>query len=150
MTMAYDLSNDEPLESALSGLHVLAVDDNPDTVQLTAVLLRHCGAVVRTAESTKEALQILNEWRPHALLCDVKMPEEDGVQFIARVRRLPGRLGSIPAIAITAYTEPQDRTRALSAGFTDVMAKPFDLLALVGALWHMRPAARDVPSEARS
>jgi CheY-like chemotaxis protein len=68
---------------------------------------------------------------------------------MARVRRLPGRLGSIPAIAITAYTEPQDRRRALSAGFTDVMAKPFDLLALVDALWQMRPAARDVPSQAR-
>ena len=71
------------------------------------------------------------------------------MQFMALVRRLPGLLGSIPAIAINAYTEPHGRRRALSVGFADVMAKPFDLLALVDALWHMHAAARDVPSEAR-
>jgi CheY-like chemotaxis protein len=66
------------------------------------------------------------------------MPEEDGYTFMQRVRKLPAdRGGQVPAVALTAYTRVEDRTRALLAGFNVHLAKPVDateLLVLVANL----------------
>ncbi len=132
---------DAPLESTLTDLRVIAVDDDADSVDLTAALLRLCGASVRTARSAAEALAVIQTWVPDVLLSDLEMPGEDGYQLLARVRGLPGRLGSIPAIAITAHHQAHDQARAIANGFTVLIPKPLDLLALVAALVDFRPPA---------
>jgi Response regulator receiver domain len=89
--------SDVPLETLLAGLEVLVVDDNADTVELTAVLLGLCGASVRTARSSGEALAVLQTWRPHVLLSDLAMPaEDDGYALIASVRGASGHEGRHP------------------------------------------------------
>ena len=63
------------------------------------------------------------------------MPVQDGFELIAKVRsRGPERGGNIPAVALTAYTRAEDRTRALAAGFQIHVSKPVDPQELVSVL----------------
>jgi CheY-like chemotaxis protein len=65
------------------------------------------------------------------------MPEENGYDFIARVRVLPDPRAAVPAIAVTAYARTEDRVRAIGAGFTSHIPKPVEpveLVTVVGAL----------------
>ena len=75
---------------------------------------------------------------PDVLVSDIGMPEEDGYALIRRVRTLaPQEGGGTPAMALTAYARPEDRLKALMAGFQVHTAKPVDateLLALVATL----------------
>jgi CheY-like chemotaxis protein len=63
------------------------------------------------------------------------MPEEDGYSLMRRVRELPAEKGgTIPAVALTAYTRAEDRTKALAAGFTTHIGKPVNPDDLVRAI----------------
>jgi CheY-like chemotaxis protein len=81
---------------------------------------------------------------PDVILSDISMPDEDGYQFIRKVRlveRLRG--GTVPAIALTANARIEDRARALAAGYQRHMAKPVDpaVLAQEIARIHARATA---------
>ena len=80
------------------------------------------------------------------LVSDIGMPEEDGYRFIARVRALPAAQGGdISAVALTAYTRMEDRTRALLAGFNTHVPKPIEpveLLAVIASLATRRGPTR--------
>jgi CheY-like chemotaxis protein len=72
------------------------------------------------------------EWRPHVILSDIGMPDEDGYSFINRVRSLAhDEGGSTPAAALTAYARDEDRKRALAAGYQMHIAKPIAAAQLV-------------------
>src|SRR5262245_60169849 len=111
---------DTPLETSLAGLSVLVVDDDVETVELTAAMLRLCGATVRTARSATEALVVLSAWNPSLLLSDHEMPDGDGYQLATRVRSFSGSPGKVPVIAITGHRGLADRRRALAAGFDEL------------------------------
>lgn len=112
---------------ALDQLHLLVVDDDPDTLDMLAEALSRCGAVVEQAGSAAEALRRLERERFDVLISDISMPEQDGYALIAKVRALPAaRGGNIPAIALTAYARLTDRAKALTAGFQAHMPKPVD------------------------
>jgi len=116
----------------LDHLKVLVVDDEPDTLGLLREGLEHCGADVRLATSTPEALASINESMPDILISDIGMPGEDGYDLIKRLRALPAEQGGkIPAIALTAYTRVEDRLQALRAGYQMHVPKPVDLTELV-------------------
>jgi PAS domain S-box-containing protein len=124
----------EPLPLA-SAPKVLVVDDDPDACELLSEALGRAGATVRTATSAVEALKLVDEFQPQVLVSDVGMPVDDGYSLVRRLRsRSPERGGSIPAIALTAYTRTQDRGLALAAGFTDHMSKPVDLGKLIARI----------------
>jgi CheY-like chemotaxis protein/anti-sigma regulatory factor (Ser/Thr protein kinase) len=111
--------------SELAGTTVLVVDDDEDARSLLRFVLERCGAKVHTACSSAEAMEAMRDHRPHVLLADLEMPEEDGYTLIARVRALPpDQGGAIPAAALTAYASAQDRLDALQAGFQYHVAKP--------------------------
>jgi CheY-like chemotaxis protein len=136
--------------SALDGARVLVVDDEADTREVLSVLLGGAGAEVRTSASAADALASVARWRPDVLLVDIAMPGEDGYALLTRLRALATRHGGeIPALALTAYAHPQDRERALAAGFHDYIAKPFEPPALVTAIARLvrtqRPARRGAP-----
>jgi len=119
----------------LTGLRVLVVEDDPDTLDLLRFILENCGASITAAASASEALDVLERWQPDALVSDLAMPVQDGFELIAKVRsRGPERGGNIPAVALTAYTRAEDRTRALAAGFQIHVSKPVDPQELVSVL----------------
>jgi len=122
----------------LSGLKVLVVDDEADSRQLMSIVLQQCGAEVRAASSTREAIAILEDWHPDVLISDIGMPVEDGYVLIKKVRALhPDRGGRTPAAALTAYARSEDRLRSLAAGYHTHIVKPVEpseLAAVVASL----------------
>jgi PAS domain S-box-containing protein len=126
------------LSQKLSGVRVLVVEDDRDTLEMLSFILDKSGAEVITAASARDAIQALDRWRPDALVSDLAMPEQDGYELIGQVRsRSPERGGNTPAVALSAYTRAEERTRALAAGFQMHLAKPVDpdkLVAVVADL----------------
>ncbi len=122
----------------LVGVHVLAVDDDPDALSLLTEILELAGARVTTIDSAIQALEQLGMLRPDILLADIGLPVLDGFEMIRKLREAPdAKIRNIPAIALTAYARSQDRVRALESGFQTHLAKPADpaeLVAAIGAL----------------
>jgi CheY-like chemotaxis protein len=127
----------------LEGIRVLIVDDDADALDLGTAILGAAGADVRASRSTADALKIFEAWRPDVLVSDIEMPDEDGYALIRTIRARPADEGGrTPAVALTAYGRPQDRTQALTAGFTMHVPKPVDpgeLTAIVASLAASRP-----------
>jgi signal transduction histidine kinase len=119
----------------LDGLHILVVDDEPDTRDLLATTLESCGARVTTVASVPEALSELDRARPDVVVSDIGVPGEDGYSLIRRLRaRAAEQGGNVPAVALTAYARAEDRVRALAAGFQMHLAKPVDPAELVASV----------------
>jgi len=126
----------------LSGLNVLLVDDDSDTLTLMATALTKRQANVTAVSSAGEAIQAITQKRPDVLVSDIAMPDEDGYGLIERIRLLEnGETQNIPAVAITAYAKDEDRERALSSGFQIYLAKPVELTELISVV--ARAARRD-------
>ena len=112
-------------EVRLDGLKVLVLEDENDVRDFLSVSLVQYGATVSAFATTAEALQAIEEQRPHVLVSDIGMPGEDGYDFIRRVRALgPDRGGQTPAAALTAHAKGEDGARVLTAGFQVHLAKP--------------------------
>ncbi len=121
--------------AGLTRVRVLVVDDDPDSREVVREVLEQAGAVVVVAGSAHEALQAIAERPPDVLLSDLGMPEEDGYQLMRRVRALdPASGGSVPAAALTAYTQAEDRRAAQEAGFQGYLSKPIDPAELTAAV----------------
>lgn len=85
-----------------------------DARELLMLALTLGGAEVRVAATVGAALNILDEWRADVLVSDIGMPNEDGYEFIRKVRaRKPKRGGRAPALALTGYASIEDNARAL-------------------------------------
>jgi signal transduction histidine kinase/CheY-like chemotaxis protein len=126
----------------LSGVNVLLVDDDSDTLKLMATALTRRQANVTAVSSAGEAIQAIRQKRPDVLVSDIAMPGEDGYGLIEKVRLLDkDEMQSIPAVALTAYAKEEDRERALSSGFQIYLAKPIELRELVSVV--ARAARRD-------
>lgn len=114
------------LRPELTGVRVLAVDDEPDARELTRAVLRHYGAEVMTADSAGAALEALGRDVPDVLLIDIAMPGTDGFGLLRLIRERGGGHERVPAIALTAYAREEDRNRALANGFQAHLAKPVE------------------------
>jgi signal transduction histidine kinase/ActR/RegA family two-component response regulator len=123
---------------ALRSVSVLVVDHDDDTRALTTAVLERYGANVRASASAAEALRILKRTDCDVLLCDLRMPGVDGLEFIRDVRnQADEHVASFPAAWIAVSARPQDRDEALSAGYQLHLRKPVepeDLAAAVLAL----------------
>jgi PAS domain S-box-containing protein len=110
----------------LQGVHIMIVDDEPDTREILRLLMGQLGADVRVCASSNEAMGVMSDWNPDVIVSDIEMPDEDGYELIRKVRRLEAENGgrTVPAVALTAYGRVEDRLRALSAGYQIHMAKP--------------------------
>ncbi len=102
---------------------VLVVDDEPDSLEVAARILRHYGAEVIIAGDGKEALKKLVTVRPTLIISDLSMPTLDGWGLIYELKRNRVTI-DIPVIALTAHAMVGDRTRAISAGFHNYLTKP--------------------------
>jgi CheY-like chemotaxis protein len=111
----------------LRGVRVLVVDDDEDTADLFAAVLRICGADAYTARSAADTLRIVSTRAPDVVLSDIAMPGADGYWLVRKILELTeARTRPIPVIAVTAFGHEQVRDMALTAGFVDYLQKPLD------------------------
>jgi len=104
---------------------VLVVDDIQDVTEMIALFLKHAGYSVATADSASMALQLAGEKNFDLVISDIGMPGMNGYELAGSLRR-QAEYESIPIIAVTGYSEYDDRGRALQAGFNAHMTKPID------------------------
>jgi PAS domain S-box-containing protein len=123
------LANRLKERSELVGIKILVVDDEPDTSELLRFMFNETGAIVQTAGSAQEALQVFDRWRPDILVSDIGMPDVDGYELIRIIRE--ERNSRIPAVALTAMARVDDRVRALTAGYQMHVAKPVEPVELI-------------------
>lgn len=114
----------------LTGVRVLIVDDDEASRNMVARALAEFGAETSTAPDGRLALDLIVANQPDVLICDIAMPEMDGYSLIRHLR-MRHDAAFLPAVALTAYTRPEDRARALAAGFNDHITKPVDPAFLV-------------------
>ncbi|MBF2027314.1 MAG: PAS domain S-box protein [Oscillatoriales cyanobacterium C42_A2020_001] len=118
-----------------SGIRILVVDDEPDSLALVAVLLEQEGGTVTAVSSGQAVLAALGNASFDLLISDIGMPEMDGYELIRQVRSRPAwQGGGIPAIALTAYVGETDQQTALAAGYQEHLTKPLDPDALNAAI----------------
>ena len=111
---------------AVSGRHVLVVDDDQDIRELLVSVLADDGYVAESARNGREALEKLDDWRADVVVLDLMMPVMDGWTFAQRLREQKRR---IPIIVISAANDVKQH--AASLGAVDVIPKPFDIESLL-------------------
>lgn len=108
---------------------ILLIEDNADGRQRLRDLLVLWGHQVEVAADGVQGLETIRTWRPDAALIDIGLPGLDGYQVAQQVRAVPGG-HEVFLIALTGYGQPEDRRRALAAGFDAHLVKPPDLAQL--------------------
>jgi len=119
--------DEEPAPPVTPGLtrRVLIADDNVDSAESLAMLLRLHGHHVEVVHDGAEAIRRLDELRPQFALIDIGMPKINGYEVARRTRSEPWG-AAIRLIALTGWGQEQDRREALEAGFDDHLVKPVD------------------------
>jgi CheY-like chemotaxis protein len=131
----------------LDGLHVIVVDDDPDSRDMATLALTKQGARVTAADSAAEVRNIFGYVRPDILICDLAMPLETGLTLIQWVRRLPIDEGrTVRALALTAFAHRYGRARAFIAGFDEYATKPIDPWELCRIVAKMAGRTPESPS----
>ena len=119
----------------LNGCKVLLVEDEADTRELVEGVLTIAGANVLSVTSAAEAMAAIVAFEPDVLVSDIGMRDASGYDLIRGVRALAAPACEVPAIALTAFARPEDRTHALAAGFHEHLTKPLDNEALIAAVF---------------
>jgi PAS domain S-box-containing protein len=116
----------------LADIVVMVVDDEADARDLVQRLLEDAGARVSACDTAQAALQTIEAGLvPDVIVSDVAMPNQDGYDFMKRVRQMQAPMSGVPAAALTALARVADRRRALLAGFQTHLTKPVDPTQLV-------------------
>jgi two-component system, sensor histidine kinase len=124
----------EPLARERStALRLLLVEDNVDACDTLQRFLAMEGHEVHVAYDGKAGLEAARGGGFDAVICDIGLPALDGLELIAQLRGLPGERRPY-AIALSGYCQPEDRNRAIEAGFDDYCVKPVDPDVLLGML----------------
>ena len=131
-------------EVRLQGVKVLVVDDQADAREIFQEILESYGAEVKVASSSEEAYKIFQAFRPHVLMSDIAMPDENGYSFIKRIRSLSSKKGGkTPAVAVTAFANSDDIECAFAAGFQSHVAKPVESDYLANVIYELAQQLND-------
>jgi two-component system chemotaxis response regulator CheY len=112
---------------------VLIVDDVPDVTEMIGLLLKHAGYDVSTADSAKSALRLARKTNYDLVISDIGMPEMNGYELAEALRGL-NNYNNTPMIAVTGYSEYDDRGRAVKAGFNVHLTKPIEPAQLLNVM----------------
>ena len=110
---------------------ILVVDDEPSISELISTSLRFVGFDVRTAANGAQALSMAEEFKPHAMVLDVMLPDLDGFEVCKMIRNEGVDTG---VLFLTAKDGMEDKVKGLTLGGDDYMTKPFSLEELVARL----------------
>ncbi|WP_137174688.1 CheR family methyltransferase [Massilia sp. HP4] len=114
---------------SIAGRRLLLVDDSEDTASVFQMLLELEGAEVRVASTARQGLDLLGQGTFDAVISDISMPDMDGYEFIAAIRKMPG-LERLPVIAASGLGQEQGGKRAIDAGFSAWLTKPVSVEVL--------------------
>ena len=118
-------------ENEVAVQRVLVVDDEKSISELITTSLRFVGFDVRTAATGAEALRVAEEFKPHALILDVMLPDLDGFEVCRQLRESGQEVG---VLFLTAKDSTDDKIKGLTLGGDDYVTKPFSLEELVARL----------------
>src|SRR5262249_53541237 len=127
-----------------NGLKILVVDDNRDAADTCAMLLETSGHHVQTAYTGHAALELAEDFAPHAVLLDIGLPDVSGDELAQKMRAAPWA-HDIPLVAVTGWGQEEDRKRALEAGFDHHLVKPIAPEALDALLRSLTGAPGESP-----
>jgi two-component system OmpR family response regulator len=119
------------IATAENAQRILVVDDESSISDLISTSLRFVGFDVRTAANGAQALQIAEEFKPHAMVLDVMLPDLDGFEVCKKIRNEGVETG---VLFLTAKDGMEDKVKGLTLGGDDYMTKPFSLEELVARL----------------
>ncbi len=131
------LTDHAPQEATLNlnSMKILVVDDDADSRDFIAFVLKMYGAEVTKVASAWEALQVIFKSQPDVLVSDIGMPFMDGYELLRKLRVLPPETGGkVPAIALTAFAAEYDQQQAIAAGFQMHIPKPVEPDTLAAAV----------------
>jgi two-component system, OmpR family, response regulator len=120
-----------PKSSENTNYRILVVDDESSISDLISTSLRFVGFEVRTAATGSEALTVAEEFKPHAVVLDVMLPDSDGFEVCRQLRSEGLNIG---VLFLTAKDGMEDKVAGLTIGGDDYMTKPFSLEELVARL----------------
>jgi two-component system, OmpR family, response regulator len=136
------LKPDEPAVGAETP-RVLVVDDEPSIVDVLSTGLRHHGYAVASAETGADALGRARDWRPHAIVLDVMLPDMEGFDV---AQRLAAQRCEVPILFLSARDQTADKVRGLELGGEDYVTKPFSIEELVARLRVIMRRAGTIPT----
>lgn len=125
---AQKVAESDGQREAPRGFDVLVVEDNHDSRELLTMLLTRRGHRVFSAADGPSGVEEALQRRPHVLLIDIGLPGLDGYEVARRVRAALGE--QVLLVAVSGYGQPEDRRRALAAGFDRHLTKPLDAATL--------------------
>ena len=114
---------------------ILLVEDEAIILESVSELLELNGYTVMCSKNGLEALEVLKNYKPDLIVCDIKMPEMDGYSFVERIREMD-QLSRIPFLFLSAKVEPEEVRKGMEMGADDYLTKPFkseDLLKAIEA-----------------
>jgi len=112
----------------LTGVHVLVVEDDPDSLDMVVSILRWSGAMVSLANNARTGLTAARHARPHVVVTDIALPGEDGYWLADQLRRTSP---NVPVIAVSAFRPREQVHTPFSRYFTKPI-EPVDLCRAVG------------------
>ncbi len=133
VTDSESIAQPPPIETpTLSGIRVLAVDDDQDSRELMLLIMRSAAAKVMVVSSALRALEVIPTFRPHVVISDLAMPGMDGYGLVRAIAaKVPD---PPPVIAISGHASDRDVERSLNAGFARHLGKPADYERLVATI----------------
>jgi len=131
-----EIKADQRIYADLHGLEILLVDDEPYNLLLAEVILKKFGAHITTAANGKEAIALIEARSFDIVLADLHMPEVDGYMLANRIREI---YLQVPLIALTANVMQSDIERIRTAGFNDILLKPYKEAALLSMIAKYAP-----------
>jgi len=112
---------------------ILVVEDNQVSRELAVELLTAAGCIVLEAEDGLGLIERVKRERPNLILMDLQLPHIDGLTLIRQLKA-DAETREIPVLAATAYTQPEQKARALEAGCADYLTKPLDIKAVLSTI----------------
>lgn len=112
---------------------ICVIEDNKSIAKLFATILKKNGYDTVEFQDAMSALDWLKNNSPICILTDVLLPDMNGTEFLAEVRKIEN-LKDLPIIAITGLAQPGDEQKLLSAGFDGYMAKPINIATFVSEI----------------
>ncbi len=129
-------------------LHILIAEDNKVNQKVLSKMLTRLGCGSDIAENGKLAVEMAQTRAYDAILMDCQMPEMDGLEATAAIRRLGAPWSDLPIIGVTANAFPEERVKCLDAGMNDYLAKPVAKDDLDKMLQRWIPEAAERPRDA--